>query len=45
LHALFTGDYVTPSTGEYAGKLGPWAGLNTVIKIAAHLCHSIMRKP
>lgn len=27
LHALFTGDYVTPSTGEYAGKLGPWAGL------------------
>lgn len=23
--ALLTGDYVTPSTGPYAGQLGPWA--------------------
>ena len=27
LHALATGDYVTPSSGEYAGQLGPWSGL------------------
>lgn len=24
-HALLTGDYVTPSSGAYAGQLGPWA--------------------
>lgn len=24
-HALVTGDYVTPKSGEYAGQLGPWA--------------------
>mgnify|MGYP000256190086 CR=1 FL=1 len=23
-HALITGDYVTPSKGEYKGQLGPW---------------------
>lgn len=23
--ALLTGDYFTPSTGEHAGQLGPWA--------------------
>ena len=27
VHALATGDYVTPETGEYAGRLGPWAEL------------------
>lgn len=27
LRALFKGDYVTPSSGPYAGQLGPWAGL------------------
>lgn len=26
-NALVNGDYVTPSSGEYAGQLGPWAGL------------------
>ena len=26
-HALTLGDYVTSSEGEYAGELGPWAGL------------------
>jgi hypothetical protein len=25
--ALVLGDYVTPADGEYAGQLGPWAGL------------------
>lgn len=24
-HAIATGDYVTPSSGEHAGQLGPWA--------------------
>jgi hypothetical protein len=27
MRALVVGDYVTPSNGEYAGQLGPWAGL------------------
>ncbi len=26
-HGLITGDYVTPSSGEYAGQLGPWSQL------------------
>jgi hypothetical protein len=26
-HGLITGDYVTPSTGTYAGQLGPWSHL------------------
>ena len=25
--ALIVGDYVTPSSGQYAGQLGPWAKL------------------
>ena len=25
--ALITGDYTTPSSGEYAGQLGPWSNL------------------
>mgnify|MGYP007022261763 CR=1 FL=1 len=25
--ALIVGDFVTPSSGEYAGQLGPWANL------------------
>ena len=25
--ALIVGDYVTPTTGEYAGQLGPWSNL------------------
>lgn len=24
-HALIHGDFVTPTSGEYAGQLGPWA--------------------
>lgn len=31
--ALILGDYVTPQTGEYAGQLGPWAGLVQAIGI------------
>ncbi len=27
LHAFVTGNYTTPRSGEYAGQLGPWAGL------------------
>ena len=27
LHALISGDYVKPATGEFAGQLGPWAEL------------------
>ena len=26
-HGLITGDYVTPSSGEFAGQLGPWSKL------------------
>jgi hypothetical protein len=25
VHALATGSYITPSGGQYAGQLGPWA--------------------
>ena len=31
--ALTVGDYVTPQTGEYAGKLGPWSQLVKTIGI------------
>lgn len=31
--ALLTGDYRTPRGGEYAGQLGPWAGLLTALGI------------
>jgi hypothetical protein len=27
IHALVTGDFVTPRSGEYAGQLGPWAAI------------------
>ncbi len=27
LHAMLTGDYVTPNSGQYAGRLGPWSKL------------------
>lgn len=32
-HALLTGDYVTPSSGTYAGQLGPWADLVSAVGI------------
>lgn len=31
--ALLVGDYVTPSSGPYAGQLGPWAGLVETVGI------------
>jgi hypothetical protein len=31
--ALVVGDYVTPSTGEYAGQLGPWHHLVSAVGI------------
>ncbi|MGW1616621.1 hypothetical protein ACWCQZ_45820 [Streptomyces sp. NPDC002285] len=43
LHALVSGDFVTPNSGEHAGQLGPWAGLlsaagldprSTLVKVA-----------
>jgi hypothetical protein len=27
MRAFIVGDYVTPKSGDYAGKLGPWANL------------------
>jgi hypothetical protein len=27
VRAMYVGDYFTPSSGRYAGQLGPWAGL------------------
>lgn len=32
-HALIVGDYISPTDGEYAGQLGPWAGLVASIGI------------
>ena len=31
--ALIVGDYVTPSSGEYAGRLGPWADVVSTLGI------------
>src|SRR5687767_15541284 len=31
--ALITGDYVTPTSGEYAGQLGPWSNLVEAVGI------------
>ncbi len=31
--ALIVGDYFRPQTGEYAGQLGPWAGIVSAIGI------------
>ena len=33
MHAFVTGDYVTPSTGQYAGELGPWSKLWSAVGI------------
>ena len=32
-HALVTGDYVTPKTGQHAGQLGPWSKFFTAAGI------------
>ncbi len=31
--ALVVGDYLTPSTGQYAGQLGPWASVVSMVGI------------
>lgn len=31
--ALIVGDYITPTSGEYAGKLGPWSNLVKAVGI------------
>lgn len=31
--AIVLGDYVTPSSGEYAGQLGPWAQILTAVGV------------
>lgn len=31
--ALIVGDYITPSSGEYAGQLGPWSKLVEAVGI------------
>ena len=32
-HALVTGEYVTPKSGQYAGQLGPWSKLVSAVGI------------
>ena len=34
LRALILGDYLTPTTGPYAGQLGPWSGVVSAVGIA-----------
>lgn len=31
LHALITGDFVTPDSGTHVGRLGPWANLVSAV--------------
>ena len=33
VRAFVRGDYITPRSGRYAGRLGPWAGLVSAIGI------------
>jgi hypothetical protein len=35
IHALVTGDYITPA-GAYAGQLGPWAAALSAMQIDPH---------
>jgi hypothetical protein len=34
LRALIVGDYVTPTSGPYAGQLGPWSGVVSAVGLA-----------
>jgi hypothetical protein len=36
IHALVTGDYITMSSGAYAGQLGPWATALSAMQIDPH---------
>ena len=31
MHAFITGDYIRPTTGEYAGQLGPWTNVTETL--------------
>jgi hypothetical protein len=33
IRALVVGDYIRPTTGEYAGQLGPWAAIVRLVGI------------
>lgn len=33
LRALVLGDYLTPTTGRFAGQLGPWSGVVSAVGI------------
>lgn len=33
IRALIVGDFITPTAGEYAGQLGPWASLVNAVGI------------
>ncbi len=34
MRALVAGDYLTPTTGEHAGQLGPWSSVVSAVGIA-----------
>ena len=34
LRALTVGDYLTPTSGPYAGQLGPWSGVVSAVGLA-----------
>ena len=34
--ALIVGDYITPKSGEYASRLGPWSNLVRAVGIQPH---------
>jgi hypothetical protein len=36
IHAFATGNYITPSSGAYAGQLGPWAWALSAMQIDPH---------
>ncbi|HEV8489579.1 MAG TPA: hypothetical protein VGQ58_07300 [Candidatus Limnocylindrales bacterium] len=41
VRALVLGEYLTPSSGRYAGQLGPWAGL--VMRIGIEPRSTVMK--
>lgn len=36
IHAVRTGEYVVPRSGEHAGRLGPWADLVRAVGVEPH---------
>lgn len=35
-HALVTGDFVTPKTGQFAGQYGPWSKVISAVGVDPH---------